>query len=130
MKLVTVALPSALVRQLARALHTEPAAASSPRAATEVERPRLGYSIKGKAIRAQLTPRAIQVLDFLRDHKGSTAHDVEKFLVTKAAVPKASAPNSFRGAMARLRAQGVIATEPLSQAAERAPRTRKKARKH
>lgn len=76
-------------------------------------RPRVAYKIKGRVARSKLTPRAVQVLDFLQAHPRASAHDVENFLVTKAKVPAESAPNVFRGAMARLRAIDAVEAKPL-----------------
>lgn len=115
---------STLVRQKAISSAVAPAAESSRDQSNNL-RPRVAYKVKGRVSRSKLTPRAIQVLDFLQAHPKASAHDVEKFLVAKAKVPAESAPNVFRGAMARLRAIDAVEAKPLVEQKEK---PRKKAR--
>lgn len=125
-----VEVPPQVKRWLTRML-AGTAVATPPVNGATIERPRTAYSVRGRIARTKLTPRAIQVLDYLRAHPKANAHQIEKFLVSKAGVPVDSAPNAFRGAMARLRAIDAVRTEPISEAADMAPRKpRKKARKH
>lgn len=110
-KMVIPAPPREVVRWLQSLVeNAEPEKAAAP--TTRTPAPRVGYSLKGRVPLSKLTPRARQVAIFLKDHKGATASDVEKFLISKADVPKAAAPNAFRGAMARLRKLGLVEAKP------------------